>query len=304
MAKPSGLERLSELTRQAMAGRLDVLERFAGIPQAHCDGRHHECPWCGGSDRFRLIDANALAVFCNQCLNEKCGDGFAAIMKHQRCTFPEAVKLVADYLNISSKGTRKSTKAHATIEDAITSYRAWFVEKKPSITVDQRVLYWTYNGADGSPKLAIARYATNDGKEIRPFRLDPDGWRSGDPKGPLPLYNLPAIAAAEVLWWGEGEKVADALTEIGLVATTTAHGAGSAKRSDFQPAAGKRIIVVPDNDPAGERYAADVAAIAAKLSPPAQVSIRRIPGLGEGEDAFDFIEAQRRAGRTDEEIRA
>ena len=40
---------------------------------------------------------------------------------------------------------------------------------------------------------------------------------------PRPLYNLPAIAAAEAVVLVEGEKCADALMQLGIAATTAMH---------------------------------------------------------------------------------
>lgn len=64
--------------------------------------KHGPCPFCGGRDRFRFDDRDGLGSwFCNQC-DPQAGDGFALAMKVRRCTFPEALQLVADILGIHS----------------------------------------------------------------------------------------------------------------------------------------------------------------------------------------------------------
>ncbi|MCH7688119.1 MAG: hypothetical protein IH899_15805 [Planctomycetes bacterium] len=52
--------------KNAARGRwIDILSHF-GIDRSILDGKHHPCPKCGGTDRFRLIDADEGAVLCNQ----------------------------------------------------------------------------------------------------------------------------------------------------------------------------------------------------------------------------------------------
>jgi hypothetical protein len=80
------------------------------------------------------------------------------------------------------------------------------------------------------------------GKEIKPFRRDPDGWRIKDPAGKLPLYHLNELAAAQTIFVVEGEKCVELVRGTGLVATTSAHGSsfkntgsGGPVRSARQP---------------------------------------------------------------------
>ena len=66
--------------KEAAAGRWpEILAAVAGIGAELLDGRHHACPKCGGKDRFRLIDKETGACFCNKCLDKKNGDGLAVI---------------------------------------------------------------------------------------------------------------------------------------------------------------------------------------------------------------------------------
>jgi 5S rRNA maturation endonuclease (ribonuclease M5) len=73
---------------------------------------------------------------------------------------------------------------------------------------------------------------------------------------PRPLYNLPAISAVEAVVLVEGEKCADALMRVGIVATTAMGGAATAiDKTDWSPLAGKTVAVWPDHDAAGAKYA-------------------------------------------------
>lgn len=91
-----------QLVRDAAAGRwAEILSHMGGISADFLDGRHHECPKCGGTDRFRLIDAKAGALLCNQCFASKNGDGFAALGWLCGWSFQESLTRVADHLGIA-----------------------------------------------------------------------------------------------------------------------------------------------------------------------------------------------------------
>ncbi|ADG66832.1 P4 alpha zinc-binding domain protein [Planctopirus limnophila DSM 3776] len=79
-----------------------ILSTVGGIDSALLDGKHHPCPKCGGTDRFRMLDADAGSLYCNQCFNERNGDGLAAVQWLRGCDFPEALRLVADELRLNT----------------------------------------------------------------------------------------------------------------------------------------------------------------------------------------------------------
>ncbi len=102
-------------------------------------------------------------------------------------------------------------------------------------------------------------------KWIRPMKFENGKYCIGEPTFPggKPLYNLamladPAKAGPEVVWVVEGEGCVDALTALGVLATTSG-GADSVERADWQPLAGRRIIIWPDFDSAGLKYGTAVA---------------------------------------------
>ncbi|MEX2175365.1 MAG: DUF3987 domain-containing protein [Pirellulaceae bacterium] len=106
---------------------------------------------------------------------------------------------------------------------------------------------------------------------------------------PRPLYCLPDLAGANRVYVCEGEKAADAVRSIGLTATTSAHGCESPGKADWRPLAGKEIIVLPDNDSPGGKYADAVAALLAKLTPAPVVKLVELPDLPAHGDAGDFV---------------
>lgn len=99
-------------------------------------------------------------------------------------------------------------------------------------------------------------------KYIRPMYRDDQGTLVlGEPKfdNHKPLYRLFDLIQhpEEIVWITEGELCADHLCKLGLVATTSG-GAESAASADWSPLAKRKIIIWPDNDEAGLRYANEV----------------------------------------------
>ena len=94
----------AEQIKAAASGRWpEILTTVGGIDPALLDGKHHPCPKCGGKDRFRLIDAGAGAVYCNQCFNSGNGDGLAAIAWMRGWDFKDTCREVAAHLGLNGK---------------------------------------------------------------------------------------------------------------------------------------------------------------------------------------------------------
>jgi len=150
---------------------------------------------------------------------------------------------------------------------------------------------WPYHDASGNEVLRMVRVALpSGGKSYRPVRHDDDGWRIGGLEKTRPLYRLAELAGASRVYITEGEKAVDAARSIGLVATTSMHGAQSPAKTDWTPLAGKEVVIFPDNDDVGKDYAAMVAAILLAMSPPALVRVVELPGLPPKGDIFDWLE--------------
>lgn len=112
---------------------------------------------------------------------------------------------------------------------------------------------WDYRSADGELLACVYRYDTPEDKQYRPWDVASRQTRMPDPR---PLYHLPAVAKADTVVLVEGEKCADALMHMGIVATTAMGGAATAlDKTDWSPLSGKTVIVWPDHDEAGARYA-------------------------------------------------
>jgi hypothetical protein len=139
--------------------------------------------------------------------------------------------------------------------------------------------FWTYRAFDGSEAFRVYRFDSKNPKSgepekaYRPVYETPEGWVIGDPPGPLPLYHMPESAGAEQIFVCEGEKASDLARRLGVVATTSAHGAQSPHKTDWTLLTGKSVVILPDHDVPGERYAKAVAKILARQSPRPRVKI-------------------------------
>lgn len=102
---------------------------------------------------------------------------------------------------------------------------------------------------------------SDEGKWIRPVSIEDAALVLKEPSfsNGKPLYNLPAITKSvnEPIFIVEGEKCVDVLTNLKITATTSG-AANSANLANWQSLAGKKVIIWPDNDAAGMRYAHDV----------------------------------------------
>jgi hypothetical protein len=124
---------------------------------------------------------------------------------------------------------------------------------------------WHYTDEDGISLFIKQRFKTFDskGKTYKTLRVMPDGTRVGK-LGDCRIvpYKLPdlrqATAAGRVVYITEGEKAADALGSLGVVATTSHAGAGGWNEELNQYFKDANVVIVPDNDLVGWHYAQKV----------------------------------------------
>jgi hypothetical protein len=107
------------------------------------------------------------------------------------------------------------------------------------------------------------------------------------------LYRLPELAAGirlgKTVYVVEGEKDADAVSALGLVATTNPGGAGKWNDRYSETLAGADVVILSDNDEPGRRHAQVIArALHGKAT---SVRVLSLPGLLEKGDASDWLKA-------------
>lgn len=125
----------------------------------------------------------------------------------------------------------------------------------PLMTKPKIVCHYVYQDEHGENYLRVTRKSD---KTFSQSHWEIDGWENGKPKGPPVPYRLPEIIARpdDTIWLVEGEKDADNLAALGLLATT-APGGGSAfpLTPDFGKwFDGRKVIAIADNDPTGARW--------------------------------------------------
>ncbi len=113
---------------------------------------------------------------------------------------------------------------------------------------------WNYYDENNQVIVIVYRYDPPEGKkEYRPFDVKKLSFGEPDIR---PLYNIPGILKSDKIILVEGEKCAEALIEKGITATTAMFGANAPiDKTDWTPLKGKNIIIWPDNDEAGNKYA-------------------------------------------------
>jgi hypothetical protein len=162
-----------------------------------------------------------------------------------------------------------------------------FAEKPAGPTV---VAEYEYRDATGTLIYVVERRNPKDFRQRRPDGNGGWHWNLKDVT-PLP-YRLPelrAADAAEPVIVVEGEKDVETLARYGFVATTNSGGAGKWKPELSKHLAGRRVIVLPDNDDAGRAHAAAVAKALAGIA--SSVRILDLPALPAKADASDFFMA-------------
>ncbi|MGI8552810.1 MAG: hypothetical protein ACR2PL_18785, partial [Dehalococcoidia bacterium] len=158
---------------------------------------------------------------------------------------------------------------------------------------------YDYTSAAGELLYQVVRYEPKDFRQRRP---DGKGGWLWDMKGVTRvLYRLPDLANADPLapcFVVEGERDADRLASLGLIATTNAGGAGKWVAAYSEALRGRHVVVLPDNDEPGRNHAEVVARSLNGVA--ATVRIVNLPDLPTKGDVSDWLDG----GRTVDELQA
>lgn len=131
-------------------------------------------------------------------------------------------------------------------------------------------------------------YRYDDGRIVH-RTPDKQFWQRGNTKTGA-LYRLKevraAVAAGQAVWVCEGEKDCHALETLGVTATCSAMGATNAARADWTPLRGAKVVLVPDRDQSGGRYARDVHRILSRLDTSIEIRL-----AAAGKDPADHVAA-------------
>jgi hypothetical protein len=236
-------------------------------------------------------------------------DGRALLKCHAGCTAEQIVAaldltmrdLMSDKARTSSgrsrpkpvrsKATTKSAPVNSQRGDMYATAEAAIAALSRSRGAPQAI--WTYVDAAGLAVGKVLRWNLSNGKKkYLPVARYGDRWACKGMPEPRPLYRLDEISKLPPgtrVYVVEGEKCADILRDRGLVATTSAHGSGSAHQTDWSPLSRMEVVILPDNDDAGEKYAAEVKGLVSLVGADS-VRITRLPDLPEKGDVEQFVE--------------
>jgi hypothetical protein len=150
------------------------------------------------------------------------------------------------------------------------------------------VARYVYRQADGTLYLQVCR---TQAKTFFQNRWNGQMWVSGAPEGAKIPYRLPELVAAPLtakVHITEGEKDADALAELGFVATTNSEGAANWTDDLNERFRDRHIYIHEDNDEEGRKR---VQRIARSLDPiAASVRVIRLPRLPPKGDVSDWLQ--------------
>ncbi|UNU72899.1 DUF3987 domain-containing protein [Moraxella nasovis] len=178
-----------------------------------------------------------------------------------------------------------------------------------------------YTDKDGHLLYFKPRFAKDGNKWIKPMYHDNSGFHVGEPKarfidGKKPLYNLPLLDKNTMpkpakVYFVEGEKCADALTNFGITATTSG-ASTSLKTTDLTPLMGCHVVLWRDYDDVGDKWQTELSQRLHEMG--VSVDVIDVDTLAKeyhastsqimpkGFDVFDYIEILRQQGNDDRHI--
>lgn len=125
-------------------------------------------------------------------------------------------------------------------------------------TVSKVVAEYIYRDENNKPLFKVMRF---EPKNFVQAKYNNGNWEFKMSNARYVPYNLPNVMKANEVYFVEGEKDANNLNSIGLVATTTASGASGFKKKASEYAEyfrNKIVYVIPDNDKPGYTYAENI----------------------------------------------
>lgn len=127
------------------------------------------------------------------------------------------------------------------------------VQEKPRVVAE-----YIYTDENNKPLYKVMRF---EPKNFVQAKYDNGNWIFKMTGVNYVPYNLPNVIKSNIVYFVEGEKDANNLNSLGLVATTTAGGAASFKKRALEYVKwlkSKTVYIIPDNDKAGYKYAEDI----------------------------------------------
>jgi len=202
------------------------------------------------------------------------GDVFDYAREHAGCsTFPEQLAWVADQAGIAPAqviARPKATSRPATKSEPLGP----IVDRYPYHNEDGELLYWK---------------TRHEPKTFRPWHIDAEGRERKGRGGHDPVpYRLPQLINSKCTCLiVEGEKDVHCAFRLGFkAATCSTDGANSWKSEWGKYFEGRSVVLIPDRDEDGQRYAADILRSLGDL--PQGIAICQVPAPHK--DLSEFVD--------------
>ncbi len=163
------------------------------------------------------------------------------------------------------------------------------LEPTKEVAKEKKKIVATYDYFDLGGKLRhqTVRFSPKEFAQRQPSDIDPNEY-IWSLKGIEPiLYRMIDWIDKPWVCVVAGEKDADNLLGLGIYATTNPMGEGNWRKEYNEHFAGKKVVVIPDNDETGEKYAAEVRQ--ALFGVASEVRIVRPPNVQEKGDISDWL---------------
>lgn len=246
-------------TKERIREKINIVEYINAVSPVNSDNKCI-CPFPDHDDKTGSlhITPDKNVWHCHGCL--KGGDIFKFVQLYFNKSFPESIEILAKYAKIK-------------------------IPKKKKIAC-------TYNYCDetGILKYQVVRWIPKTFSQRQPSKESGKEWE-WTAKGIVPLpYRLDRWHdKKQVLFFVEGEKDADNLYDLGVLATSSHGGAGKFRDELIPYFKDKVVVIIPDNDKAGRDHAV---LVGTKLSGTARlIRILTLPDQKDKQDPTDWIEA-------------
>ncbi|BET28326.1 hypothetical protein wCauATS_05280 [Wolbachia pipientis] len=183
--------------------------------------------------------------------------------KNAKIEFPEVMLSISEWLGIKEKINIRDLEQYLTCS-------------------------WNYYDENNQVIVIVYRYDPPlEKKQFKPFDVKKQRFKEPEIR---PLYNIPGILKSDKVILVEGEKCAEALIEKGITATTAMFGANATlDKTDWTPLKGKHIIIWPDNDEPGNKYAKNAEKKLLELGVASLATLKIPPNKPESWDAADCV---------------
>ena len=243
-----------------------------------------------GSQGSKSVDLEKNTFFDHEA---DCGGGVIKLV--QFCTDIKARGAAHRWLE--QNGFMGSTSANVPAEGEVMQVMKSFrspsraiAAPEPKASKAPTKIENTYDYLDENGEL-LMQVVRIEPKTFRQRRPEGTGWSWSVKDVRVVPYRLPELLAAPdaVVYLVEGEKDADRLTSLGLVATCNAGGAGKWRAEHSEFLRGRHVVILPDNDDAGRKHANK--AVKELRGIAADVRVIALPDLPEKGDVSDWLDA-------------